>query len=152
MRSRTFVLLPIALVVLAIASCSDAKTRAGAAGSGKTRDKTTDQADPKCHPSADVVTRFKACREATSDPQCRSLGGAWQKVPWGISGGQRDACVCEIPDAGCPCTKVSDCIDECLLEGDWKDCKPGPGKCGAGHDGCYCFLDKGDKPAGICVN
>jgi hypothetical protein len=148
---KALVLLPLTLYVASVTSCSDAKKGSSdTAGSGTKNDAS--KAQPGCPPSADATQKFKSCREAKNDADCRSLGGKWDKIPYGISGGQRDACVCEIPDRGCACSKASDCIDVCFLASDWKDCRPGPGTCGPYRDSCYCFLDEHDKPAGICVN
>lgn len=104
-----------------------------------------------CPPSEDALALYRRCKSAKDEPSCLEEQGKWSKVMFGISEPLRDTCVCRVPDEGCTCDAAGDCLEECQVSGDWKECPQEDGKCGYSGNGCRCRYQDG-KVQGVCVN
>ncbi len=126
----------------------------GACSEGKTGSAKGDgPANAKCIASDEARQAYATCRKSADEASCKQNGGAWDQVPGGYSQGPVMACVCQLPDAGCPCAKSGDCTVRCEMSppANWKSCPAeGPATCTGGGHGCYCYLDDKGKSHGIC--
>ncbi len=65
------------------------------------------------------------------------------------------ACICPLPDEGCPCEKESDCLGRCQVPGPdgSEPCKSAAGAvCARSTLGCHCVVDENGKAGTLCAD
>lgn len=85
-------------------------TGGAATGGAATGGSATGGRSNTCGDAA-VMERFTACNVAADAQSCVNLGGTWTQRP---PAGPSMFCLCPSGDGGCPCTKRSDCVVDCI--------------------------------------
>lgn len=108
-------------------------------------DAPRDTCDPSLHRAA-----FTLCRQATDQTTCEAAGGSWAR-----GGFFNDFhCFCPTGQSACPCSKVSECLGNCVgppaTIGDCPDVTIGTCEAVVPSFGCVCTLRSEGGFTGIC--
>lgn len=100
-----------------------------------------------------VMAQYPTCRAAQDQTTCEDAGGSWTAI--GLS--PDPLCVCPTGQAGCTCTRSTECLAPCRAptSGGVMECEGvTEGECAAHAPfaGCWCFFDENGTPSGICID
>jgi hypothetical protein len=111
-----------------------------------------DASDPTMCGDGQVMARFSACIQSSSEEACIAAGGAWH--PIGLY--PEPLCICPTGQDGCPCHTNADCLAGCVGPTDSTlDCSSlevGVCSTAAPYVGCYCSLDDQGHFQAICAD